>query len=176
MGGAIISSGSTHSGRVGTRAYRSPEVTLGASRVSFAVALRVSLWSEKGLPWGFGVDVFAVGIVIAEIYLGKQLFPSDLGCDREHLAALDRVLGPFPRAYAHTIDTRFPGTFNLNDGVVKVHYPSPGTKVTRESYGVPMRRLECMRPLSVRSCLVCESGCSGVLMFECIRPKYMTLS
>ncbi|KAI1782448.1 kinase-like protein [Ganoderma leucocontextum] len=128
LGGAVISPGPSHSGRVGTRPYRSPEVTL-------------------GLPWGFGVDVFAVGVVIAELYLGNQLFSGDISCDREHLAALNRVLGPFTRAYAHTIETRFPGTFNLNEGDVKVHYPPPNTTVTRDSYGAPMRRLERMRPL-----------------------------
>ena len=108
--------------------------------------------------------MFAVGVVIAEIYLGRQLFSGAASCDREHLAALDRVLGPFPRAYAHTIDTRFPGTFNLNDDIVKVHYPLPETKVTRDSYAVPLRRLERMRPLSVSIHLVCGCACLCVLM------------
>ena len=106
-----------------------------------------------GLPWKFGVDVFAVGCVIAEIYLGNQLFSSDISSDREHLAALDRVLGPFPQAFAQMIDTRFPGTFSLNDYHVKVCYPSIDTVLTRDSHAAPMRRLERMRPLSVRRCL-----------------------
>ncbi|KAI1789219.1 kinase-like protein [Ganoderma leucocontextum] len=129
LGGATTSSAPSHSGRVGIRSYRSPEVTL-------------------GLPWRFGVDVFAVGCVIAEIYLGNQLFSGDISSDREHLAALDRVLGPFPRAYAQTIEMRFPGTFNLDDNDVKVHFPSLDTALTRASHGVPMRRLARMRPLS----------------------------
>ena len=92
--------------------------------------------------------------MIAEIFLGHQLFSSAMSCDREHLAAVDRVIGPFPRAYAQTIDTRFPGTFDLNDGVVKVHYPPLDSTVTRDTYGPPMRRLERLRPLSVSPCLV----------------------
>nr|VWO95048.1 N/A [Ganoderma boninense] len=100
------------------------------------------------LPWGSGVDTFAVGLMIAEIFLGSQLFSSDISSDREHLAALDRVLGPFPRGFAHTVDARFPGTFSLDDDIVKVHYPPLDTVVTRDSYGDSMRRLERMRPLS----------------------------
>ncbi|KAI1792828.1 kinase-like protein [Ganoderma leucocontextum] len=128
LSSAVTSSSASHSGRVGIRPYRSPEVTL-------------------GLPWRYGVDVFAVGCVIAELYLGNQLFSSDISSDREHLAALDRVLGPFPRVFAHTIDECFPGTFSLDDHV-KVHYPSLDTVLTRDGHGAPMRRLERMRPLS----------------------------
>ena len=98
--------------------------------------------------------MFAVGCIIAELYLGNQLFSGAISSDREHLAALDRVLGPFPRAFAQTIETRFPGTFRLDDDHVKVHYPSLDTVLTRDAYGAPMRRLERMRPLSVSCCLL----------------------
>ncbi|PIL33112.1 hypothetical protein GSI_04561 [Ganoderma sinense ZZ0214-1] len=77
LGSSVVSSTSRNPGRVGTRPYRAPEVTL-------------------GLLWGPGVDVFAIGCIMAEMYIGRQLFSERNGDDREHLAALDRVLGPFP--------------------------------------------------------------------------------
>ena len=97
--------------------------------------------------------MFAVGCIIAELYLGNQLLSNEISSDREHLAALDRVLGPFPRAFAQTIDARFPGTFRLDDNHVKVQYPSLDAVLTRDAHGAPMRRLERMRPLSVSRCL-----------------------
>nr|VWO96853.1 Protein kinase domain-containing protein [Ganoderma boninense] len=139
---ASSSPSSLHSGRVGIRSYRSPEVTL-------------------GLPWKFGVDVFAVGCMIAEVYLGNYLFSGDISSDREHLAALDRVLGPFSRVFARTVEAHFPGTFDLDDNEVRVIYPSLDTVPTRDTHSAPMLRLENLQPLSVDVHNIELVGCIG---------------
>uniref|UniRef100_A0A3P9PEK5 dual-specificity kinase n=1 Tax=Poecilia reticulata TaxID=8081 RepID=A0A3P9PEK5_POERE len=64
-----------HETLVSTRHYRAPEVIL-------------------DLGWNQSCDVWSLGCVLIEYYLGRTLFPShDCG---EHLAMMERVLGPIP--------------------------------------------------------------------------------
>lgn len=64
-----------HEALVSTRHYRAPEVIL-------------------DLGWNQSCDVWSLGCVLIEYYLGRTLFPSH-DC-REHLAMMERVLGPIP--------------------------------------------------------------------------------
>ncbi|XP_014878667.1 dual specificity protein kinase CLK1-like isoform X2 [Poecilia latipinna] len=64
-----------HETLVSTRHYRAPEVIL-------------------DLGWNQSCDVWSLGCVLIEYYLGRTLFPShDCG---EHLAMMEKVLGPIP--------------------------------------------------------------------------------
>ncbi|XP_038155567.1 dual specificity protein kinase CLK2-like isoform X2 [Cyprinodon tularosa] len=64
-----------HETLVSTRHYRAPEVIL-------------------DLGWNQSCDVWSLGCVLMEYYLGRTLFPSpDCG---EHLAMMQKVLGPIP--------------------------------------------------------------------------------
>jgi CDC-like kinase len=68
-----------HSTIVSTRHYRAPEVIL-----------------EVG--WSQPCDVWSVGCIIFELALGLTLFQTH--DNREHLAMMERILGPFPSRMA----------------------------------------------------------------------------
>ncbi|KAH9848700.1 kinase-like protein [Lenzites betulinus] len=117
-------------GRAGTRGYRAPELAL-------------------GVPWNRAVDNFSIGCVIAEMYLAHSLFDPDIDSDREYLATVDRLLGPYPRAYAEGIESKYSGTFILVNNVA-IQYPPEGAVTTGVEFANSMRRLERVRPLSAR--------------------------
>ena len=61
---------------VNTREYRAPEVILESS------------------PWSFPSDLWSLGCVLAELYTGEVLFQAKH--NYEHLALIERAVGPFP--------------------------------------------------------------------------------
>lgn len=64
-----------HESLVSTRHYRAPEVIL-------------------DLGWNQSCDVWSLGCILIEFYLGRTLFPTH--DSKEHLAMMERVLGPIP--------------------------------------------------------------------------------
>uniref|UniRef100_UPI0037E899D2 dual specificity protein kinase CLK4-like n=1 Tax=Semicossyphus pulcher TaxID=241346 RepID=UPI0037E899D2 len=64
-----------HESLVSTRHYRAPEVIL-------------------DLGWNQSCDVWSLGCVLMEFYLGRTLFPTHDSI--EHLAMMEKVLGPIP--------------------------------------------------------------------------------
>ncbi|XP_059640340.1 serine/threonine-protein kinase AFC3 isoform X3 [Cornus florida] len=64
-----------HSAIVSTRHYRAPEVIL-------------------GLGWSFPCDLWSVGCILVELCSGDALFQTHENL--EHLAMMERVLGPLP--------------------------------------------------------------------------------
>ncbi|KAM7096082.1 dual specificity protein kinase CLK1 isoform 2-T2 [Ciconia maguari] len=64
-----------HSTLVSTRHYRAPEVIL-------------------ALGWSQPCDVWSIGCILIEYYLGFTVFPTH--DSREHLAMMERILGPLP--------------------------------------------------------------------------------
>ncbi|XP_035482873.1 dual specificity protein kinase CLK4 isoform X4 [Scophthalmus maximus] len=64
-----------HESLVSTRHYRAPEVIL-------------------DLGWNQLCDVWSLGCVVMEFYLGRTLFPTH--DSKEHLAMMEKVLGPIP--------------------------------------------------------------------------------
>ncbi|XP_077226892.1 LAMMER-type protein kinase AFC2 isoform X3 [Tasmannia lanceolata] len=78
----VIDFGSTtfdrqdHSYIVSTRHYRAPEVIL-------------------GLGWSYPCDVWSIGCILVELCSGEALFQTHENL--EHLAMMERVLGPFPQ-------------------------------------------------------------------------------
>lgn len=64
-----------HESLVSTRHYRAPEVIL-------------------DLGWNQSCDVWSLGCVLMEFYLGRTLFPTH--DSQEHLAMMETVLGPIP--------------------------------------------------------------------------------
>ena len=66
-----------HSSTIGTRHYRPPEVLLHE-------------------VWDTPSDLWSVGCILVELYTGQTLF--QMHNTREHLAMMERVLGPFPRS------------------------------------------------------------------------------
>ncbi|GAA0138613.1 non-receptor serine/threonine protein kinase [Lithospermum erythrorhizon] len=68
---------------VSTRHYRAPEVIL-------------------GLGWSYACDIWSVGCIIVELCTGDALFQTH--DDLEHLAMMERVLGPLPQHMLNKAD------------------------------------------------------------------------
>jgi len=75
-----------HSTIVSTRHYRAPEVIL-------------------ELGWAQPCDVWSVGCILFELYLGITLFQTH--DNREHLAMMERILGPIPYRMARRTRTKY---------------------------------------------------------------------
>ncbi|KAI9057280.1 kinase-like protein, partial [Trametes sanguinea] len=101
------------------------------------------------LPWSFGVDVFAVGCVIAETYLLENLFHPKVETDFEHLAMIDRICGPFPRDFAKSVEALKPGIFRLFPRV-EVIFPCADVPLEDEANRSAVRRLESMKRICAR--------------------------
>jgi len=75
-----------HSKVVSTRHYRAPEVIL-------------------ELGWSQPCDVWSVGCIMFELYLGFTLFQTH--DNREHLAMMEKILGPFPQSMTRRTKTKY---------------------------------------------------------------------
>lgn len=75
-----------HSKVVSTRHYRAPEVIL-------------------ELGWSQPCDVWSVGCIMFELYLGFTLFQTH--DNREHLAMMEKILGPIPDKLIRRTKTKF---------------------------------------------------------------------
>lgn len=69
---------------INTRQYRAPEVILGTG-------------------WSMPSDIWSIGCILAELYKGELLFATHLNI--EHLALIDRIVGPFPRRMVKSAKT-----------------------------------------------------------------------
>ncbi|KAF0291055.1 Dual specificity protein kinase CLK2 [Amphibalanus amphitrite] len=75
-----------HSTVVSTRHYRAPEVIL-------------------ELGWAQPCDVWSIGCILIELYLGYALFQTH--DNREHLAMMERILGPLPARMVERTKTKY---------------------------------------------------------------------
>ncbi|KAI0359242.1 kinase-like protein, partial [Trametes cingulata] len=163
LGNAVeVSLATGNYGRIGARSYRAPEVTL-------------------GLPWSFGVDAFGIGCVLAEVYLQYNVIRMDIESDREQLATIDALVGPFPESYARLVEEKVPGTFVFGD-TISVKYPGDGKDPTDHNHVSALRRLSQVRPLS--SCihnsslhdlvhkLMCPDPRSRISMENALKHRY----
>ena len=82
-----------HSTVVSTRHYRAPEVML-------------------ELGWSQPSDAWSIGCIIFELAVGVTLFQTH--CNREHLAMMERLLGPVPARMAAATPTRYFTAARLN--------------------------------------------------------------
>jgi dual specificity protein kinase CLK2/3 len=84
-----------HSTVVSTRHYRAPEVILGKIfffRLTLTYIFMLFFFLELG--WAQPCDVWSIGCIIFELYLGITLFQTH--DNREHLAMMERILGSIP--------------------------------------------------------------------------------
>lgn len=95
------------SATISNRNYRAPEVLLNAN-------------------WSHGVDVWSIGCVLYELYTGYVVFNTDDN-DHEHLAIMEKVLGPFPMTMVgqHKYFTNSKVNFNWNEKPLEVHCHQP---------------------------------------------------
>ncbi len=107
-------------------------------------SLTVVLTLFAGLPRTTSVDAFAMGCVMAELYLGRPLFHYT-ETDIERLALVERVLGPFPEAVAERAEQVLVGRFIVDPPApVRVRFPVPGVDCKAE-----VKRVMSAWPLSV---------------------------
>ncbi|EGC30993.1 hypothetical protein DICPUDRAFT_40649, partial [Dictyostelium purpureum] len=69
-----------HTTIVCSRPYRPPEIIL-------------------GMGWSYPCDIWGVGCILVELYLGFTLF--DTHNNRQHLAMMEKVMGPFPHSMSN---------------------------------------------------------------------------
>ncbi|CAM8892330.1 unnamed protein product [Rhodiola kirilowii] len=74
--GSTVYDNKIHSSIVSTRHYRAPEVIL-------------------GLGWTYPCDLWSIGCILVELCTGEMLFQTHENL--EHLAMMEKVLGPFPQ-------------------------------------------------------------------------------
>lgn len=84
--GLVTRDDDTHSLIVSTRYYRAPEVIL-------------------QLGWSHPCDVWSIGCILVEIYFGSNLFETQ--DDLEHLAIMEKTLGPIPLTMANATPTKY---------------------------------------------------------------------
>ncbi|KAH9858157.1 kinase-like domain-containing protein [Lenzites betulinus] len=114
---------------LGAILYRAPEVSL-------------------GMPLSFGVDIFAIGCVIAEVHAGTALFHPGIASELEHLAMVDRTVGPFPLEFARAIEQAKAGTFRFTPKM-EVIYP-PSGKYPKSAFIASVRRLQDTKHICMR--------------------------
>lgn len=83
-----------HSTVVSTRHYRAPEVILGKIFLSSLTLTNFHVNIILELGWAQPCDVWSIGCIIFELYLGITLFQTH--DNREHLAMMERILGSIP--------------------------------------------------------------------------------
>ncbi|KAJ8758906.1 hypothetical protein K2173_002685 [Erythroxylum novogranatense] len=81
--GSTANGDQNHSYIVSTRHYRAPEVIL-------------------GLGWSYPCDMWSVGCILVELCTGEALFQTHENL--EHLAMMERVLGPLPQLMLKRVD------------------------------------------------------------------------
>ena len=75
--GTAVHAGAEKPSIVVSRSYRAIEIVL-------------------GVGWGNGVDVWAIGCVLMELYTGHRLFNIGSGSDEDHLKQMEALLGNIP--------------------------------------------------------------------------------
>ncbi|XP_068263743.1 dual specificity protein kinase CLK1 isoform X3 [Nyctibius grandis] len=96
-----------HSALVSTRHYRAPEVIL-------------------ALGWSQPCDVWSIGCILMEYYLGFAIFPTS--DSKEHLAMMQRLLGPLPN---HMIKNSRKRKYFHNDQLAWDEHSAAGRYVLR---------------------------------------------
>lgn len=84
--GNVTRDGDYHQPLISTRYYRAPEIIL-------------------KLDWSHECDIWSIGCILIELYFGNLLFPTHI--DREHLAMMEKTLGPIPTQMINPSKTEF---------------------------------------------------------------------
>ncbi|XP_024031645.1 serine/threonine-protein kinase AFC3 isoform X2 [Morus notabilis] len=112
-----------HSSIVSTRHYRAPEVIL-------------------GLGWSYPCDMWSIGCILVELCSGEALFQTHENL--EHLAMMERVLGPLPE---HMVQRANRGAEKYFKRGARLNWPEGA--VSRESIRA-VKKLDCLKDLVSR--------------------------
>eukprot|EP00759_Apiculatamorpha_spiralis_P043678 PhF_6_TR40942/c0_g1_i1/m.61947/K08287/E2.7.12.1; dual-specificity kinase len=103
---------------VSTRHYRAPEVVIGAG-------------------WMYGVDMWSVGCILAELFTGRLLF--DTHDNLEHLHLMNRILGPVPSEWSSECNDEAKAFF-MNPPMSSLK-PADASSATKLSKARPLREI-----------------------------------
>nr|CAD7446835.1 unnamed protein product [Timema bartmani] len=67
--------------------------------------LYIAANGQRELGWAQPCDVWSIGCIVFELYLGITLFQTH--DNREHLAMMERILGPIPYRMARKTKTKY---------------------------------------------------------------------
>ncbi|KAF3336748.1 Serine/threonine-protein kinase AFC3 [Carex littledalei] len=116
-----------------TRYYRAPEVIL-------------------GLRWSYACDMWSIGCILFELCSGEFLFNGHE--DLQHLAMMERVLGPIPR---HMISHACTSALKLFKKGEKLNWPQSGVSAEDMEY---VKKLGKLKDMVGRYCTVHQSRAS----------------
>ncbi|KAI3977374.1 hypothetical protein MKX01_000287 [Papaver californicum] len=108
--GSTVFDNKEHTSIVSTRHYRAPEVIL-------------------GLGWSFPCDLWSIGCILVELCSGNALFQTHENL--EHLAMMERVLGPLPEHMTRKADRGVEKYFRTSRRGTRLNWPEGA--VSRES-------------------------------------------
>ncbi|XP_026408579.1 serine/threonine-protein kinase AFC3-like isoform X1 [Papaver somniferum] len=108
--GSTVFDNKEHTSIVSTRHYRAPEVIL-------------------GLGWSFPCDLWSIGCILVELCSGNALFQTHENL--EHLAMMERVLGPLPEHMTRKADRGAEKYFRTSRRGTRLNWPEGA--VSRES-------------------------------------------
>uniref|UniRef100_A0A7N0TLE2 dual-specificity kinase n=1 Tax=Kalanchoe fedtschenkoi TaxID=63787 RepID=A0A7N0TLE2_KALFE len=142
--GSTVYDDQIHTSTVSTRHYRAPEIIL-------------------GIGWTYPCDLWSIGCILVELCTGEALFQTHENL--EHLAMMEKVLGPLPQ---HMIKRATKGSENFFKNS-RLNWPGGAT--SRESIRA-VKKLDCLKDLisphvessSVASSLVDLLG--GLLRYD----------
>ncbi|RXH72626.1 hypothetical protein DVH24_012310 [Malus domestica] len=132
--GSTVSDDQNHSSIVSTRHYRAPEIIL-------------------GLGWTYPCDLWSIGCILIELCSGEALFQTHENL--EHLAMMERILGPLPQ---HMTQKANHGAEKYFRRGARLNWPLGA--VSRESIRA-VKKLDCLKDLILR--LVGSSKASSYL-------------
>ncbi|RKP14062.1 kinase-like domain-containing protein [Piptocephalis cylindrospora] len=110
-----------HSAIVSTRHYRAPEIIL-------------------GIGWSYPCDLWSIGCILVELYTGEALFQTH--DNFEHLAMMEKVLGPIPTRLQRLASRCNPPFFSHG----RLLYPQAETSRTSMRYVSHVRSLSQIIP------------------------------
>ncbi|ONI33935.1 hypothetical protein PRUPE_1G454400 [Prunus persica] len=121
--GSTVFDNQIHSSIVSTRHYRAPEIIL-------------------GLGWSYPCDLWSIGCILVELCAGNALFQTHENL--EHLAMMERVLGPLPQQMTRRANNDAEKYFGRG---ARLNWPLGA--VSRESIRA-VKKLDCLKDLISR--------------------------
>ncbi|XP_068436687.1 dual specificity protein kinase CLK4-like [Clinocottus analis] len=139
-----------HESLVSTRHYRAPEVIL-------------------DLGWNQSCDVWSLGCVLMEFYLGHTLFQTH--DSKEHLAMMERILGPIPvHLLKQTRKQHLVHNERLRDGLSSVRTPCEPLKHMQRASEAERQLLDLL------GCMLQYDLCRRITMEEALwHPFFIPL-
>ncbi|CAG0894838.1 unnamed protein product [Cyprideis torosa] len=104
------------------------------SRTSFHYRVHAALQGTRELGWSQPCDVWSIACIMFELYLGFTLFQTHH--NREHLAMMERILGPIPYRMAKRTKTKY-----FHHGKLEWDDRSSGARYVRENCK-PLRKYQ----------------------------------